>query len=102
VAIFQFKTVKEITVGHAEAVEQELAPFEIRIEISEAALRFFERARIRAAQKSGELSKKADAEALAILASATLHTIAIRARAGAERAELEKRARQAVAVACAA
>jgi AcrR family transcriptional regulator len=62
---------------------------------------FFE-ARIRAAQKSGEVSKKRDAAALAYLASATLHTIAIRARAGAERADLEKLAHQAVAVICAA
>jgi AcrR family transcriptional regulator len=62
---------------------------------------FFE-ARIRAAQKSGEVSKKGDAVALAYLASATLHTIAIRARAGAQRPDLEKLARQAVAVICAA
>ncbi len=59
-------------------------------------------ARIRAAHKSGEVSHKADVEALAYLASATLHTIAIRARAGAERADLEKLARQAVAVICSA
>jgi TetR/AcrR family transcriptional regulator, copper-responsive repressor len=48
-------------------------------------------ARIRAAQKSGEASKKKDATALAVLAPATLHTIAIRARAS--RVELEKLAR---------
>jgi AcrR family transcriptional regulator len=62
---------------------------------------FFE-ARIRAAQKSGEVSKRADASALALLASATLHTMAIRARAGADRTDLEKLARQAVAIICGA
>jgi TetR/AcrR family transcriptional regulator, copper-responsive repressor len=62
---------------------------------------FFE-ARIRAAKKSAELSSRADATALAMLASATLHTIAIRARAGAKRSDLEKLARQAVGVICSA
>ena len=37
---------------------------------------------------------------LAMLASATLHTIAIRARAGTGRAELEAIARGAVAIIC--
>jgi TetR/AcrR family transcriptional regulator, copper-responsive repressor len=54
-------------------------------------------ARIRAAQKGGELRRKDDPAVLAMLASATLHTIAIRARAGTARAELEKLARKAVA-----
>jgi AcrR family transcriptional regulator len=57
-------------------------------------------ARIRAAQESGELPEHADAATLAMLASATLHTIAIRARSGTERSELEKIARNAVAMIC--
>jgi len=46
------------------------------------------------------LSGDADPTALAKLASATLHTIALRARAGTPRAELEQLARQAVGVIC--
>jgi hypothetical protein len=42
----------------------------------------------------------ADPAALAILASATMHTIAIRARAGARRSELREIARKAVSVIC--
>ena len=57
-------------------------------------------ARIRAAQESGELSGDADPTALAKLAAATLHTIALRARAGTPRAELEQLARQAIGVIC--
>lgn len=57
-------------------------------------------ARIRAAQASGELPAQADPVTLAMLASATLHTIAIRARSGTERSELEQIARQTVAVIC--
>jgi TetR/AcrR family transcriptional regulator, copper-responsive repressor len=57
-------------------------------------------ARIRAARESGELRGDADPVALAMVASATLHTIAIRARAGTQRAELEGIARNAVAVIC--
>ncbi|MGP0060584.1 MAG: TetR/AcrR family transcriptional regulator [Beijerinckiaceae bacterium] len=56
--------------------------------------------RIRAAREKGELSRDADPAALAILASATLHTIAIRARSGTPRAELEDLARKAVGVIC--
>ncbi len=57
--------------------------------------------RLQTAQDRGELSKGADPEALALLASATLHTIAIRARAGASRNELKKFARKAAGVICA-
>jgi AcrR family transcriptional regulator len=57
-------------------------------------------ARIRAARDSGELHSPHDPAALAMLASATLHTIAIRARAGTGRAELEAIARGAVAIIC--
>jgi TetR/AcrR family transcriptional regulator, copper-responsive repressor len=61
---------------------------------------YFE-ARFRAAHDSGELHKQADPATLAMLASATLHTIAIRARAGTSRAQLEEFARKAVEVICA-
>jgi AcrR family transcriptional regulator len=54
--------------------------------------------RLRAAREKGELKPDADPAALAVLASATMHTIAIRARAGARRAELREIARKAVGV----
>ncbi|MBR0692016.1 TetR/AcrR family transcriptional regulator [Bradyrhizobium lablabi] len=57
-------------------------------------------ARFRLAQEKGELGRGADPAALAVLASATMHTIAIRARAGARRAELRAIARKAVDVIC--
>jgi len=57
-------------------------------------------ARIRAAQKSGELPRKDDPAVLAMLASAILHTIAIRARAGTRRVELERFVCKAVAAIC--
>lgn len=43
----------------------------------------------RQAQKRGEISREADAAALARLAGAVLHSLALRARAGASRAELQ-------------
>ena len=57
-------------------------------------------ARIRTAHVNGELKANADPVALSLLASATLHTIAIRARAGSPRAELRRLARNAVDVIC--
>jgi len=57
-------------------------------------------ARFRLAQDKGELDREADPAALAILAAATMQTIAIRARAGARRADLREIARKAVAVIC--
>jgi AcrR family transcriptional regulator len=54
--------------------------------------------RLREARDAGELKKDADPEALAMLVSATMHTIAIRARAGASREELRKLAQKAVGV----
>jgi AcrR family transcriptional regulator len=50
--------------------------------------RFFARL-FKAAQARGELARTADPDALAQLASATIHTIAIRARAQVPRKELE-------------
>lgn len=57
-------------------------------------------ARIRAARERGELGADADPAALAALASATLYFLAIRARAGGRRADLEQMARKAVSVIC--
>ena len=57
-------------------------------------------ARFRRAREKGELKPDADPAALAALASATMHSIAIRARAGARRAELREVARKAVSVIC--
>jgi len=57
-------------------------------------------ARLRKAVDTGELKPDADPAALAIVASATMHSIAIRARAGARRAELREIARKAVSVIC--
>lgn len=68
------------------------------------AFRTFDQAfeeRFRAARDKGELKADADPAGLAALATATMHTIAIRARAGASRAELEELARKAVRVLCA-
>lgn len=56
--------------------------------------------RLRAAVSSGELKGDVDPAALAVLASAMLHSIAIRARAGKSRAELTELARHAVSVIC--
>jgi TetR/AcrR family transcriptional regulator, copper-responsive repressor len=57
-------------------------------------------ARFQTALKKGELKGTADPAALAILATATMHTIAARARAGVPRAELRKLARKAVKLIC--
>ena len=57
-------------------------------------------ARFRTAIEQGELKEDADPAALAVIATATMHTIAIRARAGASRADLRELARKAVAVIC--
>lgn len=58
------------------------------------------KARFQAARAEGELKSNADPAALAALATATLHTIAIRARAGVSRARLRELARKSVAVLC--
>ena len=57
-------------------------------------------ARFRLARATGELKESADPAALAILASATMNAIAIRARAGASLAELREIARKAVDAIC--
>ncbi len=55
---------------------------------------------MRLARARGELSENADPAALAILACATMHSMAVRARAGAARDELWAFARKAVDVIC--
>jgi len=62
--------------------------------------RFFARI-FRRAQERGELAASADSQALALLASATLHTIAIRSRAKVPRAELDAIVKGALDVMCA-
>jgi TetR/AcrR family transcriptional regulator, copper-responsive repressor len=57
-------------------------------------------ARLRQAHEAGKLKKELDPETLALLATATMHTIAIRARAGASRSDLRKLALKAVDVIC--
>jgi AcrR family transcriptional regulator len=57
-------------------------------------------ARLRLARDKGELPPDADPAALAMLVTATMHTIAVRARAGVPRAELRALAQKAVSVIC--
>src|SRR3954447_21235115 len=61
--------------------------------------RFFARI-FKRAQERGELAASADPQVLALLASATLHTIAVRARAQVPRAELEAIVNGALDVMC--
>jgi TetR/AcrR family transcriptional regulator, copper-responsive repressor len=61
--------------------------------------RFFARIFMRA-QERGELAASANAQTLALLASGTLHTIAVRARAQVPRAELDAIVNGAVDVMC--
>jgi TetR/AcrR family transcriptional regulator, copper-responsive repressor len=84
------------------AVTETLEDAEIRKSVA-AGLRAIDadfEARFRTARDRGELKGDADPAALAILASATMHSIAIRARAGTPRAELREIARKAVSVIC--
>jgi TetR/AcrR family transcriptional regulator, copper-responsive repressor len=57
--------------------------------------------RLRQAQDRGELAPDVDPAARAIIATGVLHTIAIRARAGVRRPELQEIARKAVEAICA-
>lgn len=56
--------------------------------------------RLRLAHEAGEIAPGADPESLALLCTATMHTIAIRARAGTSRVELRALAEKAVKVIC--
>jgi AcrR family transcriptional regulator len=70
-----------------------------------SALREFDRcfeARLRHAQEEGELAAGADPAALAKIASAVLHTLALRSRAGDSRASLRATADAGVALICGA
>ena len=87
-----------VSTAPAAAAEDE----EIRIALAESVRRLDERleALIRAAQERGEIAEIADPAALAMLGTATLHTIAIRARAGVGADELTRMARMAVTAIC--
>lgn len=56
--------------------------------------------RFKLARAAGELKPAADPKALALLASATMHSLAVRARTGSSRNELRKLALKAVGVIC--
>ncbi|WP_245254037.1 TetR/AcrR family transcriptional regulator [Paraburkholderia sp. LEh10] len=68
-------------------------------------LKSFDRAfekRMRRAQADGELSREADAAVLARVASAIMHSLALRSRAGDSRASLRATAAEGVALICGA
>jgi TetR/AcrR family transcriptional regulator, copper-responsive repressor len=84
------------------AVTEALEDVEIRASLAEGYRGFdtaFE-ARLRVAQEKGELTKGVDPAGLAVLASAVLHSLAVRARTGAPCAALRDIARQAVSTIC--
>ena len=60
----------------------------------------FLKKQIEKGQARGEIARDADPAALAYLATGTLHTLAVRSRAGMPRKELEALARAAIAVIC--
>ena len=60
----------------------------------------FLKKQIEKGRERGEIARDADAAALAYLATATLHTLAVRSRAGIPRKELEALAKAAIAVIC--
>ena len=61
----------------------------------------FLRRQIEKGKERGEIARDADPAALAYLATATLHTLAVRSRAGLPRKELEALAKAAIGVICA-
>jgi AcrR family transcriptional regulator len=84
------------------AVTEALGDEEVRKRLA-SALREFERMlemRIRQARDDGEIDAKADPEALAMIASAVLHTLAIRSRAGEPRAVLRSVVTTAIDLIC--
>jgi AcrR family transcriptional regulator len=84
------------------AVTEAVGDSKVRSNLAEGILAFdadFE-ARFQRSRKNGELKRDADPATLAALATATMHTIAIRARAGTPRSELRELARKAVSVIC--
>lgn len=88
--------------GIGTAAAEAVADAEIRTLFADGLRRFdaIFAARLRAAQKAGELRADADPAALAALAGAVLHSLALRARAGMKRADLEEMARNAVKAIC--
>ena len=84
------------------AVTEALGDEEIRARLA-TALREFERlieARIRKARDAGEIAADADPQALALIASAVLYTLAIRSRAGESRTVLRNAATTAIDLVC--
>ena len=84
------------------AVTEALGDEEVRTRLA-SALREFERMlemRIRQARDDGEIDAKADPQALAMIASAVLHTLAIRSRAGEPRAVLRSVVATAIDLIC--
>jgi TetR/AcrR family transcriptional regulator, copper-responsive repressor len=84
------------------AVAQAVTDPDVRAALADALREIDEafRARIARAQRSGDLSPDADPAKLAKLASATLYSLTIHARAGARRAALDAIADAAVDVIC--
>jgi AcrR family transcriptional regulator len=75
---------------------------EVRARLGEG-LRQFDRAfeaRLRQAQAQGELDESADPASLASIASAILHTLAVRSRAGDSRTSLRKTAEAGIELVC--
>ena len=88
--------------GIGTATVETMAHPEIRAKFTEGLEKFdaeFE-TRLKLAKEQDEIASPADAHALAMIASATLHTLAIRSRGGASKASLEKLAQSAVDVIC--
>ncbi len=84
------------------AATESVADDEVRRKLGEG-LRTFDRAfemRLRAAQRQGELDADADPVALARLASAILHTLALRSRAGDSPASLRATAEAGIRLIC--
>jgi Transcriptional regulator len=84
------------------ALTEALGDAEVRTRLG-SALREFERmveARIRQARDDGEIDAAADPSALAMIASAVLHTLAIRSRAGESRAVLRSIVATAIDLIC--
>jgi TetR/AcrR family transcriptional regulator, copper-responsive repressor len=84
------------------AATEAVSDVEIRTVLGKS-LRSFETlitARIELAKKSGELSRSADAEALAMTATAFLHSLAVRSRAGESRARLKSLVDTAISTVC--
>jgi TetR/AcrR family transcriptional regulator, copper-responsive repressor len=84
------------------AATEAVSDVEIRAVLGKS-LRSFENlitARIELAKKSGELSRSADADALAMTATAFLHSLAVRSRAGESRARLKSLVDTAISTVC--